>query len=301
MGTLVTVVLPDPTRPRPRAVEDLFATWEAALSRFRPDSELSLLNASAGRPFVVSPLLAAVVEEALRAARATDGLFDPSMEPALRASATTARSRRWTATGPVAAAGIGAGGSWRGIEVDHAARHGPPAGRRRARPRWHRQGHGRRRGNHEAGAPWASRPRSSRPAATWPSPGCRRGDRLAGGGRSVRGSARRRDHVRRPRHVRDRLARAWTRGGVEQHHLVDPRTGGRPRNDLWSVTAAASSCARAEVAAKVAFVLGRPRRRASSRASASPASSSTAMGARRSSALGGPHGPPRQSRIPYGP
>jgi len=51
--------------------------------------------------------------------------------------------------------------------------------------------------------------------------------------------------------------RAWRRGGVEQHHLVDPRTGEPARNDLWSVTAAADTCARAEVAAKVAFVLGR--------------------------------------------
>ena len=38
---------------------------------------------------------------------------------------------------------------------------------------------------------------------------------------------------------------------------MDPRTGVSARNDLWSVTAAAVTCAQAEVAAKVAFVLGR--------------------------------------------
>ena len=51
--------------------------------------------------------------------------------------------------------------------------------------------------------------------------------------------------------------RRWLRGGVEQHHLLDPRDGAPARNDLWSVTAAAATCAQAEVAAKVAFVLGR--------------------------------------------
>ena len=65
-------------------VEELFATNEAALSRFRPESELSRLNQSAGRGFVpVSPLLWDVLTDALALARITDGLFDPTLLAAL--------------------------------------------------------------------------------------------------------------------------------------------------------------------------------------------------------------------------
>jgi thiamine biosynthesis lipoprotein len=51
--------------------------------------------------------------------------------------------------------------------------------------------------------------------------------------------------------------RHWTQGGEVRHHLLDPRTGLPAQTGLWSVTVAAGRCAQAEVAAKVAFVLGR--------------------------------------------
>jgi len=54
---------------RAREVEALFAKWEQALSRFRPDSELSALNRARGAPFAASGLLFAVVATALDAAR----------------------------------------------------------------------------------------------------------------------------------------------------------------------------------------------------------------------------------------
>lgn len=50
--------------------------------------------------------------------------------------------------------------------------------------------------------------------------------------------------------------RHWWRGEKYQHHLLDPRTGKPVQNDLWSVTAIADRCEQAEVAAKVAFILG---------------------------------------------
>jgi thiamine biosynthesis lipoprotein len=50
--------------------------------------------------------------------------------------------------------------------------------------------------------------------------------------------------------------RSWRRGGEEQHHLVDPRTG-RPSTSLWQqVTVSGSTCLAADVAAKAAFLLG---------------------------------------------
>lgn len=60
-------------------VEARFLEVESALSRFLPDSELSRLNRSGGRPFRASPLLRNVLAGALEAARRSDGLFDPAL------------------------------------------------------------------------------------------------------------------------------------------------------------------------------------------------------------------------------
>src|SRR5439155_4250067 len=49
-----------------------FEGWEQQLSRFRPDSELSLLNNRAGRPVPVSPELWEVLQLALAAAEDTN-------------------------------------------------------------------------------------------------------------------------------------------------------------------------------------------------------------------------------------
>jgi thiamine biosynthesis lipoprotein len=50
--------------------------------------------------------------------------------------------------------------------------------------------------------------------------------------------------------------RAWRQGNTPRHHLIDPRTGEPVVNDLLAVTVAAARAAQAEVAAKVAFILG---------------------------------------------
>jgi len=50
--------------------------------------------------------------------------------------------------------------------------------------------------------------------------------------------------------------RRWLRGGREQHHLIDPRTG-LPACSQWrSVTACGASCLGADVAAKTGFLRG---------------------------------------------
>jgi thiamine biosynthesis lipoprotein len=64
--------------------ESFFETCEAALSRFRPTSDLSLLNRAAGcGPMLVSPILGAAMADALAAAAATDGMFDPTLGTAI--------------------------------------------------------------------------------------------------------------------------------------------------------------------------------------------------------------------------
>ena len=67
-------------------VEKLFARVEEALSRFKPESELSQLNARPGKWVRVSPLLWEVLNLALEMSRATDGLFDPTLLNALEAA-----------------------------------------------------------------------------------------------------------------------------------------------------------------------------------------------------------------------
>jgi thiamine biosynthesis lipoprotein len=54
-----------------------------------------------------------------------------------------------------------------------------------------------------------------------------------------------------------RTKRRWSRGGAEQHHLIDPATG-RPSTTPWEeVTVCGANCFAADVAAKAAFLLGR--------------------------------------------
>ena len=50
--------------------------------------------------------------------------------------------------------------------------------------------------------------------------------------------------------------RHWWQGEEFRHHLLNPRTGLPAQSNLWSVTVAADRCEQAEVAAKVAFILG---------------------------------------------
>jgi thiamine biosynthesis lipoprotein len=57
--------------------------FDVACSSFRDDSELTAVNAAGGRPVTVSPLFLDAVEEALRAARLTDGDVDPTVGEAL--------------------------------------------------------------------------------------------------------------------------------------------------------------------------------------------------------------------------
>jgi FAD:protein FMN transferase len=86
MGTDVHVLLDAPTGAAAEAalskVETEFERLEQTMSRFRPGSELSRLNAQ-GRLDGASPDLARVVELALEARESTGGLFDPTVHDAL--------------------------------------------------------------------------------------------------------------------------------------------------------------------------------------------------------------------------
>jgi FAD:protein FMN transferase len=84
-GTTATLLVSEPGQVQAaRAIADAeLAAVDLACSRFRPDSELSRLNAAGGAVTTVSELFAGLVEAALRAARLTDGDVDPTCGQAL--------------------------------------------------------------------------------------------------------------------------------------------------------------------------------------------------------------------------
>lgn len=87
MGTTVTITAEGPRFEE--IVEDarrLFEDREARFSRFRPDSELSKVNARAGTWTGVSPDFLALLLLALDGAAESGGLFDPTVLPALNAA-----------------------------------------------------------------------------------------------------------------------------------------------------------------------------------------------------------------------
>jgi thiamine biosynthesis lipoprotein len=85
-GTTAVLLITVPRAvDRARAIADReLAAVDLACSRFRPDSELSRLNAAAGgRAQAISPVFADLLAAALRAARLTGGDVDPTCGRAL--------------------------------------------------------------------------------------------------------------------------------------------------------------------------------------------------------------------------
>jgi thiamine biosynthesis lipoprotein len=91
MGTRVDIHVSVPAQDKAGAdaAVDSCMGWlrevEAVLTRFDSHSELCRLNAAAGSWQTVSQLLFDAVEQSLLAARATNGLFDPTLLPLLEA------------------------------------------------------------------------------------------------------------------------------------------------------------------------------------------------------------------------
>src|SRR5215469_10255740 len=84
-GTAAVLLMTDPGAVRQaRAIADrLLADVDLAASRFRPDSELSRLNAAGGKPLAISATFADLLAAALRAAKLTGGDVNPTCARAL--------------------------------------------------------------------------------------------------------------------------------------------------------------------------------------------------------------------------
>jgi thiamine biosynthesis lipoprotein len=260
MGTTITVLAPLPRLvAATRMTRDLFEEWEQALSRFRPESEVSRLSASGGRYVKLSALLYEALSTALDAARATRGVFDPTLRERM---IQIGYDRSFETMGAQTPAEVYARpaemGGWRAIRMD-------PVRRMALLPR----GVGLDFGGIGKGMAVDAALDQLEEAEITPA--------LvnAGGDLAVRGlpAGEARWTVTTPGKgqtwalglARGALAtsgverRRWRQGEVERHHLIDPRTGEPAESGLWSVTAAAGSCAQAEVAAKTALILGEER------------------------------------------
>lgn len=262
MGSQILIVIDAPVaiaRPDLTSLRKVFASWEAILSRFRPDSELSCLNNSQREWLAVSPTLAEVLALALRGAAMTGGLVTPLVLEALELagydrdfSAIAAEQLPATAAPPVHPAA-----DWHCISVD-------PLRGSVSRPPGLRLDLG------GVAKGWAADRAVGLIASHGPA--------LVDVGGDIAVSGPRRDGAAWPIGVQDprggadpltvlliasggvatsgRDYRRWRQGAVERHHIIDPRTGAPAETDLLSVTVAAPSVAEAEIAAKAALILG---------------------------------------------
>jgi thiamine biosynthesis lipoprotein len=285
MATDVSVQIagaPD-QRAAAEAAADACMAWlaevDARLSRFKPESELSRLNAAAGAWVAVSPVLFEALAVALWAAAASAGRFDPTLLRQLealgydrdfaeiahrelpdRASAMPAPSRgQWRAIARdperqrvrlPAGCALDLGGIAKGWAADVALE------------RYCQQFPGalinvggdlRAQGGPAPGTPWAvgiTDPRTESATLAGAPPTHVAQVRLSRSGLATSGAVK----------------RWWLCAGERRHHLLDPATG-RPipvwldgedgsTGRIATATALASTAARAEVAAKVALLRG---------------------------------------------
>jgi thiamine biosynthesis lipoprotein len=249
----------------PVAHEELereLAEIDQSCSRFREDSELVRLNASAGTgPVQVGVRLVEAVEVALAAAESTGGLVDPTVGRTLRLagydrSFATVKLRDGTSFRARFAPVPGRRGIRvdrrrctieleRGVEVDLGATAKALAADRSACAAARAAQTGvlvSLGGDVSVAGPvpeggWPVRVADDH-AASLDEPGPTVA--IESGGLATSGTT----------------VRRWLAGGVPLHHIVDPRTG-RPAVTPWrTVTVAARSCVDANVASTAAVVLG---------------------------------------------
>lgn len=247
-----------------------FEAWEQCLSRFREASKLSALNRRSGQTVRVSETLWRVARLALQAGAQTGGLITPTIIDALEAagydhsmsdpvpvlrlpSSVMDRSPRLRVS-PSPRPRIA---DWRSVKMD-------PRHRTITLPR------GVRLDVAGVAKGWAADQAARHLGRVAPALVNASGD-IAVSGPRADGSAWA-NTIENPfgsvddtplmllayegEATSSRGYRRWLRGDRWQHHIIDPRTGQPADTDVFSATAIAPTSAEAEVAAKVAFILG---------------------------------------------
>ncbi len=253
------VVADDPQEAKEHlsAVRDFMHQFEARLSRFRPESELSRLNARSAQVVPVSDWLWEVLDAALDGARRSGGLFDPTILDALEAAGYDRPFPNIVdmaaSPGQVAPPKY----SWRDIRLDRETQCVTLSPGIRLDLGGLAKGWAADRASAllarlgpclvDAGGDIAVR--GSLPGLTgWPigvvDPWCHQKD-LALLLVRDRGIATSGVDYRR-----------WQRGGVMQHHIIDPRTRRPAQTDLLTVTVVAPTATQADLHASVALLLG---------------------------------------------
>ena len=262
LGTTALVLSTDPAGidTARGTVERELDEIDLAASRFREDSEVSRLAAAGGRTVPVSPLLAAAIAAALRAARLTGGAVDPTVGTAL-AELGYDRDFAEVRSAPGARpplVTVRQLPSWRAVELDvGAGTVRVPAGMMI---------------DLGATAKAFIADRAARLAAD--AAGCgvlvSLGGDVAIAGRAPADGWRvliTDDHARAEGGqlvairsgglaTSSTTVRRWRRGGLELHHLIDPMTC-TPVDGPWrTVSVAAGCCLDANVASTATIVLG---------------------------------------------
>ena len=242
------------------AADRVTAAIDQSCSRFREDSELSAVHRQRGRDVTVSPLLARTLRVALRAARLTDGLVDPTVGAALRAAGYDADFRSLPRyAGPVTLT-IGPVPGWErirlderrsrvfvpeGVEIDLGSTAKALAADMAAEAAAREAGCGvlvSLGGDiGTAGAPpsggWPVQIAEDSAAAVDPDAET---IQIQSGGVATSSTT----------------VRRWTRGSLSLHHIIDPRTG-VPSDGPWrTVTVVAASCVDANTASTAAIIRG---------------------------------------------
>lgn len=265
LGTGVRVVVSEGSLGAARtAVEDVLERVDATYSRFRPDSEISAVNARAGEWVAISSLLADAIARGLRAARLTNGAVDPTVGRAMRAigydadfgrisefdrpiavrlepipgwrSVSLSAARREVCIRTGVELDLGSTGKGLAADLAAAAAHdaigGDPAGGVLVSL----GGDVAVRGEPPAGG-WRIRiAEDSEAPADGPS------EVVAIGGGALATSST--------------TVRHWRRGGQRFHHLIDPGTGGPVVSPWRTASVVAATCVDANTAATAAIVKG---------------------------------------------
>ena len=267
-GTTAVLLVTSPRAiSQARAVADrVLAEVDLACSRFRPDSELSRLNAAGGEPVAISALFADLLAAALRAAKLTGGDVDPTCGRALAslgydrdfADVREVGTEAPRLTGPVGPVGPVPG--WARVRLDRGGRrvrleHGAQLDLGATAKAWaadkcadqiaDRVGCGvlvSLGGDVAVGgeAPpdgWRVRVTDDHAAPSW---AAGQTVTISSGGLATSSTT----------------VRTWTVGGRQVHHIIDPSTGEPVRSCWRTVSVAAGTCTDANTASTAAIVRG---------------------------------------------
>lgn len=258
----VIVTRPDSLLAAKAAVDEVVADIDAAASRFRTDSELSLVH---GKPDVVvkvSPLLARAIAAAMRGAEVTGGAVDPTVGSAVRLSGYDADFESIAPHGGAMKLVAERIPGWRAVRFSESSR-------TIVIPKGVELDLG------ATGKAFAADLAAEAAAKVITGGGVLvslGGDiAVAGvapaGGWLIQASE---DSSAPLAHDEETVAitsggvatsgttvRRWIRGGAVLHHIIDPATS-RPADSCWrTVTVVAASCVDANIASTAAIVMGR--------------------------------------------